>query len=45
MSLRISGKNLDVGDVTSFNVTGLSANTTYYYRVRAYDSAGIGAKT
>ena len=36
-------QNLDVGDVTSFNVTGLSANTTYYYRVRAYDSAGIGA--
>jgi hypothetical protein len=36
-------QNLDVGDVTSFNVTGLSANTTYYFRVRAYDNAGTGA--
>jgi Fibronectin type III domain/PQQ enzyme repeat len=30
-------QNLDVGNVTSFPVTGLSANTTYYYRVRAYN--------
>ena len=30
-------QNLDVGNVTSYNVTGLSANTTYYYRVRAYN--------
>jgi phosphodiesterase/alkaline phosphatase D-like protein len=28
-------QNLDVGNVTSFPVTGLSANRTYYYRVRA----------
>ena len=28
-------QNLDVGNVTSYNVTGLTANTTYYYRLRA----------
>jgi len=27
--------NLNVGNVTTYNVTGLTANTTYYYRVRA----------
>ncbi|RYJ39482.1 RemA [Flavobacterium anhuiense] len=33
--------NLDVGSVTSFNVTGLNtATTTYYYRVRAYNGCG-----
>src|SRR5439155_9529746 len=30
-------QDLDVGNVTSYNVTGLSANTNYYYRVRAYN--------
>src|SRR4029077_16401325 len=30
-------QNLSVGNVTTFPVTGLSANTTYYYRVRAYN--------
>ena len=29
--------DLDVGNMTSKNVTGLSARTTYYYRVRAYN--------
>lgn len=34
----VSGyNNLDVGNVTSKIVTGLSSSTTYYYRVRAYD--------
>ncbi len=31
--------NLDTGNVTSYSVTGLSSSTTYYYRVRAYDSS------
>jgi phosphodiesterase/alkaline phosphatase D-like protein len=26
-----------VGNVTSWNVTGLAANTSYYYRVRAFN--------
>jgi len=30
-------QNLSVGNMTTYNVTGLSANTTYYYRVRAYN--------
>src|SRR5439155_640486 len=30
-------QNLDVGNTTSYNVTGLSLNTTYYYRLRAYN--------
>lgn len=35
--LFVSGyQNLDVGNVTSYNVTGLDPATTYYYRVRAY---------
>ena len=34
----VSGyQNLDVGNMTSYPVTGLSAQTTYYYRVRAYN--------
>jgi len=34
--------NLDVGNVTSRNVSGLAANTFYYYRLRAYDGNGTG---
>jgi phosphodiesterase/alkaline phosphatase D-like protein len=33
-------QDLDVGNVTSQNVGGLSAGTTYYYRVRAYNASG-----
>ncbi|TCJ17750.1 T9SS type A sorting domain-containing protein [Flaviaesturariibacter flavus] len=33
-------QNLNVNNVTSFNVTGLAPNTTYYYVVRATNSAG-----
>lgn len=33
-------KNLDVGNTTSQSVTGLTASTTYYYRVRAYNGNG-----
>jgi hypothetical protein len=32
--------NLNVGNVTSYNVTGLNCGTTYYYRVRAGNSCG-----
>src|SRR5207247_771578 len=30
-------RNLDVGNVTSYPVTGLNASTYYYYRVRSYN--------
>jgi hypothetical protein len=33
-------QDLDVGNTTSRNVTGLTANTTYYYRLRAYNGNG-----
>ena len=33
--------NLDVGNETGWVVTGLNRGTTYYYRVRAFDAAGI----
>ena len=32
----------DVGNVTSHIVSGLRRGTEYYYRVRAYNSAGVG---
>lgn len=38
----ISGFNSkDIGNTTSISVTGLIANTTYYYRVRAYNIGGV----
>ena len=33
-------QDLDVGNTTSYNVTGLAARTIYYYRVRAYNGNG-----
>jgi hypothetical protein len=42
----VSGfQSLDVGNVTSRSVTGLSSNTTYYYRVRAENAAGTSANS
>jgi phosphodiesterase/alkaline phosphatase D-like protein len=38
-------QNLDVGNVTSRNVTGLAANTSYYYRVRAYNGNGTSGNS
>ena len=37
--------NLDVGNVTTYNVTGLTAGTTYYYRVRANNTCGTSASS
>ena len=33
-------RNLNVNNTTSRNITGLTANTFYYYRLRAYNSKG-----
>lgn len=38
---KLSGyTNLDVGDVTSWAITGLTSGTAYFYRIRAYNLAG-----
>nr|MBP7461782.1 hypothetical protein [Candidatus Delongbacteria bacterium] len=33
--------SLDVGNVTSYSVTGLTAGVTYYYRIRAYELCAV----
>ena len=38
-------QNLDVGNTTNRNVTGLNASTTYHYRVRAYNGAGTSGNS
>src|SRR5205807_562798 len=37
--------DLNAGNVTNYTVTGLSAGTTYYYRVRAVDAGGTSANS
>ena len=37
--------NLDAGNVTSYNVSGLTAKTVYYYRVRAYNVSGTSGNS
>jgi phosphodiesterase/alkaline phosphatase D-like protein len=42
----VSGyQSLNVGNVTSRNVTGLTTKTTYYYRLRASDSGGTSVNS
>jgi predicted phage tail protein len=37
--------DLDVGNVTSYAVSGLQGSITYYYRVRAYNGDGFSAES
>jgi phosphodiesterase/alkaline phosphatase D-like protein len=39
--INIVYQNLSIGNVTSFPVTGLSTNTLYYYRVRAFNGCAL----
>lgn len=42
----VAGYNdLNVGNVLTTTVTGLTANTTYYYRVRAVNAAGVSGNS
>jgi phosphodiesterase/alkaline phosphatase D-like protein len=42
----VSGyNNLDVWDVTTYNVSGLSSGTDYFYRVRAYNTYGTSGNS
>lgn len=44
-SMVVGYNNLDVGNVTTYSVTGLSNLTTYYYRVRSYNDAGTSSNS
>jgi hypothetical protein len=38
-------QDLNVGNVTSYGVTGLTAKTAYYYRLRAYNGSGTSSNS
>jgi phosphodiesterase/alkaline phosphatase D-like protein len=38
-------RDVDAGNATSYNVTGLNPQTTYYYRLRAYNGCAISANS
>ncbi len=44
-SFVVGFQNLDVGNVFAKSVTGLIANTTYYYRVRAYNASSTSGNS
>jgi hypothetical protein len=42
----VSGyQNKDVSNVASYAITGLSDNTNYYFRLRAYNSSGLSSNS
>src|SRR5436190_1231996 len=44
-SLLSGYNNLNVGNVTTYTVTGLTCNTSYFCRVRASNGCGVGSNS